>query len=645
MNSSILLYPVILPLIGGILCFLISAKKVKEVISIAISLIVFILAILIFSYGKVSFTYPWLAFLGVDFGLKSYEFSSFILIFVALFSFLISLYSAKFMAEKPRTREYYFYLLLTTSCAAGAVLASNLIVFLLFWGLLGILLYAFLSLGSSRLSTKGLFIVGSADFALILGILFFYRLSGTLNMADIHPLSINSGLAVASFVLLMMGAIAKAGAIPFHSWIPDAAGEVPTPVMAFLPASLDKLLGIYFLVRICLDFFKLMPNTSLSILLMFIGSLTIIVAVMMALVQHDLKKLLSYHAVSQVGYMVLGIGTGIPIGIAGGIFHMVNNAIYKSCLFLGGGSVENKVGSCDIDRLGGLARFMPYTFVAVLIAAFSISGVPPFNGFFSKWMVYQGIVEGGKLSGGGGWIIWLLAAMFGSALTLASFMKLIHGTFLGAESEEVKKKISEGKIKESGFSMVFPMMVLAGLCVVFGIFAYQVPLKLFILPSVPGIPSPEVWIGWWQPELTTLLIILGVIVGLVIYLSGKVKFLGRESGVYIGGEAVSSDMRVSGADFYDTLRNFVGLSRLYRAAERGTLDIYKGMLAFARGIAWFFWALDRLADLLWRGLSWIVLITGKGCSLAHTGILHTYLAWYLVGLVVLLLVFLTGLGG
>ena len=644
MNSSLLLYPIILPLVGGILCLLISARKVKEVISTGVSLIVFILALLIFSSGKISFTYPWLGFLGVNFSLQSYRFSSFILLFIALFSFLISLYSAKFMAEKPRTREYYSYLLLTTAAAAGAVLASNLVVFLLFWGVLGVLLYAFLSFGSSRLSTKGLFIIGTADFALILGALFFYRLGGTLNMGEIQPLPITSGLAVASFVLLMIGAIAKAGALPFHSWIPDAADEVPVPVMAYLPASLDKLLGIYFLTRICLDLFKLLPNTSLSILLMFIGSLTILVAVMMALIQHDLKKLLSYHAISQVGYMVLGIGTGVPLGIAGGIFHMVNNAIYKSCLFLGGGSVEHRVETADIDRLGGLAKFMPVTFIMVLIAALSISGVPPFNGFFSKWMIYQGVVEGGKLSGGSGWIIWLLAAMFGSALTLASFMKLLHGTFLGVESEEVKKKLSQGKLREAGCSMLLPMLVLAALCVVFGVFAYQVPLKLFILPSVPGIPSPDVWIGWWQPGIATLLIILGIIVGFIIYSAGKVK-LGRVSEVYVGGEAVSSQMRVSGADFYDTLRDFIGLRRLYRAAEKGAFDIYRGMLAFARGVAHFLFALDRLVDLCWRGLSWVVLLVGKGCSLAHTGILHTYLAWYLVGTVILLVVFLTGLGG
>lgn len=638
MSFSLLLYPIILPLIGGVICFLIPTRKVKEAISIGITLVVFILALVIFLYGELSFTHPWFTFLGIDFSLRSYSFSSFILLFVTLFSFLISLYSAKFMAEKPRKREYYFYLLLTTACASGAVLAANIIVFLLFWGILGVLLYAFLSLGSSKLATKGLFIIGAGDFALILGALFLYKLSRTLIMNKIQPLPINSGLAVSSFVLLMIGAIAKAGAIPFHGWIPEAADKVPTPVMALLPASLDKLLGIYFLTRICINFFKLAPNTFLSILLMFIGSLTIIVAVMMALVQGDMKRLIAYLNISAAGYMIIGLATGNPIGIAGGIFYLLSTSIWTSCLFLNAGSIEAAIHTTQFNSFGGLAKVMPITFITCLIAGLSISGIPPFNGFFSKWMIYQGIIEGGKAQGGM-WIIWLVAAMFGSSLTLASFMKLIHGTFLSKETDEVKEKLSKGEIKESPFSMLFPVVVLAGLCIVFGVFAYQVPLKLFIFPSVPKLTPPVSWIGWWQPGLATLLIILGIIVGFIIYLAGKVK-LGRISDSYIGGEAVSSGMSISGVDFYDTVRNFVGLRRLYTAAEKGKLDIYEGMLTFAKGVGWFLWGLDRLVDRSWRGLSWLVLLAGRGVSLVHTGILHIYIAWYLLGLTILLLVFL-----
>ncbi|MFQ6067851.1 MAG: proton-conducting transporter membrane subunit, partial [bacterium] len=282
---------------------------------------------------------------------------------------------------------------------------------------------------------------------------------------------------------------------------------------------------------------------------------------------------------------------------------------------------------------------MPITFATALVAGLSISGVPPFNGFFSKWMVYQGIVELGKLGGVGNlWILWLLVAMFGSALTMASFMKLIHATFLGTPAGSASEKASSSA-QEVGLSMSVPMVILASLCVIFGIFAYQLPLRLFILASVPGIPSPEQWIGWWQPGLTTGLIIVGIIIGAIIYLSSKVKLF-RESTSYIGGEEVSPKMKVSGVDFYDTVRNFSGLSKVYEAAEKKKLDFYDWGMVVCRGLAYVFQILDRAIDCVWRSFAYLAVLGGKGASLLHSGILHTYLAWYLVGLILLLLIFL-----
>ena len=640
MNPNILIYPIFLPLVAGIICLLITKKGIKEGISLGVSLVTFIFALLIFTAKGLVFTRSWLVFLGgINFSLRSYHFSSFILVFLTLFGLLISLYSVKFMSGRKRLREYYAYLLWTIGASSGAILANNFILFLMFWGALALMLYGLLSLGSYRLATKGIFIMGAADFALILGALFLYKLSGTFQMSYLGPFSLTSPLSISAFILLMIGALAKAGTMPFHTWIPDAAEEAPLPIMALLPASLDKLLGIYLLSRICLDFFRLIPNSGLSILLMIIGSFTIMAAVMMALIQHNLKRLLSYHAVSQVGYMVLGIGTGIPVAVAGGIFHMLNHSIYKSSLFLGGGSVEHRMKTTELDKLGGLAKVMPVTFITFFIAALSISGVPPFNGFFSKWMVYQGVVELGKSGGAGNlWILWLLAAMFGSALTLASFMKLIHATFLGTSSSSPPKDVSSSP-KEVGLSMSIPMVILASLCVIFGIFAYHLPLRLFILASVPRIPLPGEWIGWWQPGLTTGLIIVGIVIGAIIYLSSKVRLF-RESSSYIGGEEVSPAMKVSGVDFYDTIRSFSGLSKIYGAAEKKKLDFYDWGMVVCRAMANILQVLDRAIDYIWRGFAHLAVSGGKGASFLHSGILHTYLAWYLVGLILLLLIFL-----
>jgi len=266
-------------------------------------------------------------------------------------------------------------------------------------------------------------------------------------------------MATTAFLLLAIAALTKAGAMPFHSWIPDFAETVPMSLTAFLPASVDKLLGIYLLVLICNQLFIL--TTALSLLLMCVGALTIICAVYMSIIQRDIKKLLAYCAISQVGYMILGIATGSPLGIAAGIFHMINHAIYKSTLFLTGASVEHRAKTTEFDKLGGLGNYMPVTFSVCLVAGLTMSGVPPFSGFASKWMIYQSLIQQFTAPNASEFIktfylVFILTAMFGSALTLASFIKLIHSVFMGQPSNE--PEYNKKNITEVNFSMLLPML-------------------------------------------------------------------------------------------------------------------------------------------------------------------------------------------
>jgi len=532
--------------------------------------------------------------------------SNFVGLFTGVFSVLIILYSFGFMRGRTGLFRYYSYIILTLVASLGAVFSNNLILFMVFWGFLGLLLYLLIGFGQKEhtpsTAKKTFIIVGGADALMLLGLAFVWRIAGTLQMDKIN-IALNTKAAVWAYLCFAAGAFAKAGAMPLHTWIPDTAEDAPTPVTAYLPASLDKLLGIYFLARISLDMFQM--NTAMNTVLMAVGSFTIVAAVMMALIQHDLKRLLGYHAVSQVGYMVLGIGTGNPIGIAGGLFHMLNNAIYKTCLFLSGGAVEKRAGTGDLQRLGGFAKIMPISFVAFLIASLAISGVPPFNGFASKWMVYQGVIETAK-SGGYLWIIWLVAALFGSALTLASFMKLVHAVFLGQASSETRKK-------ETSPAMWIPPVFLAALCVIFGVFAYRIPLKLFIFPS---LSQEVVFSGIWNANLATALLLAGIIVGIIIYLAGTVTEA-RETEVFVGGEVLKEhpDMRVSGTGFYNTIQDIGVLRSIYRLARDKAFDLYE----VGRKITFAFT----------RVLRYI-----------HNGVLPTYLAWCLLGMGILFFILL-----
>ena len=534
--------------------------------------------------------------------------SNFAGIFIAIFSGLIILYSCGFMRKREGLPGYYIYIVLTLIVSLGAVFSNHLILFMVCWGLLGPLLYLLINFGkkenTSYTAKKALIIIGAADALMLLGLAFVREIAGTLQMDRIN-IALIGGPAVLAYLCFAAGSFAKAGAMPLHTWIPDTAEDAPIPVTAYLPASLDKLLGIYFLARISLEMFEM--NAAMNTMLMAVGSFTIIAAVMMALIQHDLKRLLGYHAVSQVGYMVLGIGTANPVGIAGGLFHMVNNAIYKACLFLSGGSVEKKTGTTDLEKLGGLARVMPVSFVTFLIASFAISGIPPFNGFASKWMVYQGVIETAR-SGGYLWIVWLVSALFGSALTLASFMKLIHAIFLGQSS-------NPQNLREVGPVMWIPQVFLAALCVIFGVFAYRIPLKIFILPSI-GMDVE--FTGIWNAGVATGLILVGIVVGIIIYVMGTAR-QSREAEIFVGGEIVKEypRMRVSGIRFYDTIQDIGILKGIYRLAKDRAFDPYDS------------------GNKLTSGFSRIL-------SYLHNGVLPTYLTWCLLGIIILFYILLRG---
>jgi formate hydrogenlyase subunit 3/multisubunit Na+/H+ antiporter MnhD subunit len=608
----VLISLIVIPALAGVFCLLPpkKLKYVREIMALLTSSGVLVVAAVAFASKPLSWTYAALAPSSAD-GIPSPllvldSLSGMVLLGIGFFGVLIALYSIKAMAGRSGQGQYYAYFLWTLGAACGAALANDLILLLVMWGFLGLTLYLLISLGEAGAEVaakKTFIIVGASDSLMILGIGILWLLTGHFTM-DAISVPLDGALPVIAFLCLAAGAFAKAGAMPLHSWIPDAAEKGPVPVTAFLPAALDKLLGIYLLARVALSLFDM--TRGAMIFLMAVGAVTIIGAVMMALVQHDFRRLLGYHAVSQVGYMVLGIGTGTPVGIAGGLFHMVNHAIYKSCLFLSTGNAERAAGTRDLEKLGGLARPMPVTFFAFLVAALSISGVPPFNGFFSKWMVYQGIIDAGR-DGPGLWVVWLAAAVFGSALTLASFAKLTHAIFLGTAKKENRK------VTEAPFAMWFPPAVLAIVCILFGIFAVSLPLKGLIYPATGRTVS---YLGVWNAPVATLLIIAGIAIGGVIYLVGRIQGI-REEQPYLGGEVLPAETSPSGADFYQTISDSGVLKPVYALAEKKAFDVYdQGTKAsFA------------LSNLLRR---------------LHTGILTTYLSWCLLGLIVLLLLLLRG---
>ena len=579
------------------------------------------------------FARPWLALgpIAAEFALRVDGFSSWAVVLVGLLSVVAALYSAGWWRGRGGAPGRHAALvLLAAAGAAMTLLADDLLTRIVGWEVVTLALFLLSVSGRDDAgagAAKAYTLLGVGDLALLLGaVLLGLERAGagatrpwSLSGLEAEPLATSGAGAVAVYLLFLLAAMAKTGAMPMQSWIPTMSTTTHAAVMAYLPGSLDKVLGIYLLARATIDWF--VPSAALRWTVMAIGAVTLLGGVVMALVQHDLRRLLSFHAVSQVGYMLLGLGTGTLVGAMGALFHMANNALYKSCLFLGAGEVERETGTMELDRLGGLGRRMPVTFACMFVAALSISGIPPLNGFASKWLVYQGCVAAGEP-------VMLVAALLGSVLTLASFVKVLHSVFWGARPARL-----DGARERGGIGVPASMLALAGLCVALGVFAAW-PLERFLGPAVgmerggagalagtraswgpihgeAPLPALDLPNAVFSPFAVTGLLVLGSILALGVGYLGALRSR-RARPAFVGGTRFDREVhRFPGTEFYRTVEELPGLGRAIAWGQSGRLDLHE---VFRR-------AGTPLVALLRR---------------LHAGLLQDYVAWCLLGTVAVL---------
>jgi len=464
----------------------------------------------------------------------------FIATFVGLFSIL---YSTKYLKKGEAVGRYYFWMLLFISSMVALSSSDSIVVLFIFWELVGLCSYSLIAFWKEKplafgAALKTILTVEFGGAFLLLGILLLISSVGSTSISSILGSlnQINSSELSLICLLFLMGAITKSVQTPFFTWLPDAM-EAPTPVSALLHAAAMVKAGVFLLARFW-PMFSLVAAWSEVVLI--IGVATMFIGVMYTFKENNLKRLLAYHTISQIGYMVTGIGLGSVFGIASGLLHLVNHAFFKSLLFLCAGSVERQTGTVDMNRLGGLFKRMPVTTVSFLVGAASISGIPPFNGFVSKWMIYMAGVElEHPLALAAG-----IVAMFVSSLTLASFMKAIHSGFFGQAPKELDK------VEDCPSVMKIPMIVFAGICILFGVLP-SIPLSL-VIPSVSAslsvkeieLPSllrlfmarEALWIS------ATSMLVAGLVLGYLIYLAVRKKpsLLPMRTEIFTGGEELSS---------------------------------------------------------------------------------------------------------
>ncbi|UCH13826.1 MAG: hypothetical protein JSV22_12050 [Bacteroidales bacterium] len=405
--------------------------------------------------------------------------SIFMLCIVNLIAFLSGFYAISYI--KKFTAENNFYALFSLMVAGmnGVILTGDLFNLFVFLEIAVIASYALVAFGIEKEELEASFkyqvLGGLASLLILFSIGLLYWNTKTLNIADIATI-VKTGaynkILIFSQLVLLAGFGLKAAIIPFHAWLPDAHSSAPSPISSMLSGVLIKAIGIYAIIRLFFNMFAISHEVALT--LTTLGVLSMVIGSLLAIGQWDIKRMLAYSSISQVGYIIMGIGIGLLIlttngnktiaalSIFGGLFHLVNHAVFKGLLFLSAGAVEHRTGIRDLNKLGGLSGKMPITSSSSLIASLAISGIPPFNGFFSKLVIIIAAIQGQ--------FYWLAGiAIVISIITLAYFLKLQKNTFYG----DVKNKIDN--IKEVPFTMCFSMIVLAILCVC---------LSLLIIPGI-----------------------------------------------------------------------------------------------------------------------------------------------------------------
>jgi len=486
---------------------------------------------------QVRLLWPWLPSAGksiAEVGVAVDATSSIMLCLVSLVALLVQFYSVGYLHDEPAGAlgRYYAYQSLFAFSMMGLALAPNLLQLFMCWELVGLCSYLLIGYwyqreSAARAAVKAFWITKAGDVGLLVGIVMLWQVTGTFDLTELRSLAATNAIPVAGLSIvtfcIYLGAMGKSAQFPFHVWLPDAM-EGPTPVSALIHAATMVTAGVYLLVRT--DWlFALTPNVLLVIA--WIGAFTALLAAVLACVQDDIKRVLAYSTVSQLGYMMTAIGAGVATA---GFLHLLTHGLFKALLFLGAGAVIHAVGSNDLPNMGGLARRMPQTAIVFIIGTLSLAGIPFFGGYLSKEEIL-GAVWAGGLTGPFALLMivaFLTAfymfrvvflAFFGTPAPVArithahaahaSHAKGVHATTAGtparvAHTDLHNEAVVEGAhvnetphAHEPPVTMLLPLWVLALMTMAVGVYT-TFGGRVLLDPAGPSVP--ETAPGWLTPS-------------------------------------------------------------------------------------------------------------------------------------------------
>lgn len=421
--------------------------------------------------------------------------SAFMAIIIAITTLLGAIYSTAFIRGHSGLDKYYALLLLLAAGMFGLVVTGDAFNFFVFLEITSVAAAGLVAFRTGRAESgeaafKMMVLYTIAGLFVLLAVAILYGQYGALNFAYLAKLLNYSLLDMVALGLFVLALAMKAGAVPMHMWVPDAYPAAPAPITMVMVA--NSQIGLYGLYRICFTLYGLKLTPALvGWILIILGILSIFIGVSMAVIQQDLKRLIAYSGIAQIGYMLLGVGVGLAVlgtpaldsygltAMKGGIFHLINHALYEGLLFLTAGVIFYRAGTRNLDQLGGLGHNLRWTAIFFIIGGAAIAGLPPFNGFASKLIIYESVFKFNP--------ILAVIALLASIITLAIYVRAFQSAFVGPQLPAYKD------LREAPPSMMFAMGSLAALVVLFGLFPDLV-VRYLVTPAAEALVNQAEYI-------------------------------------------------------------------------------------------------------------------------------------------------------
>ena len=556
----------------------------------------------------------WLPFtdsLHIDMGILLDPISVMMLVVISTVSLMVHIYSFGYMKGEKGFQRYYAFLSLFTFSMLGLVVATNIFQMYVFWELVGVSSYLLIGFYYTKpeaiaASKKAFIVTRFADLGFLIGILIYGYYCQSFGFEfSAEGFAKGAFMIPTALFLMFIGGAGKSAMFPLHIWLPDAM-EGPTPVSALIHAATMVVAGVYQVARLFPLYIDYAPNTLHIVA--YVGAFTAFYAASVACAQSDIKRVLAFSTISQIGFMMvaLGVCTSLDpheggLGYMAGMFHLFTHAMFKALLFLGAGCIIHAVHSNEMSTMGGLRKYMPITHITFLIACLAIAGIPPFSGFFSKDEILTACFHFSPVIG---WVMTIIAGM-----TAFYMFRLYYGIFWGTENKELH---AEHVPHESPLAMTFPLMFLAAITIVCG----------WLLPFGHLVSSNG---HAYDIHLDTQVAVTSIIVALVaIALATWMYARDRQPVADMLARRFSTLHRAAYKRFYmDEIWLFITKKIIFRCVSTP--------------LAWF----DRhVIDQFMNFMAWATNASGESVQPIQSGKVQSYAIWFLGGIVLLTMVLL-----